>query len=82
MSSIRIKPKSSSGLILFIALLHQLNITFKNRQMSHIWCHQKKLFPLQRKQKQIISDVNHILDEDMNSTVHTIHHMYYLKMKK
>ena len=35
-----------------------------------IYRHQKKLLTLQTKQKQRVSDVNHICDEHMNSIVH------------
>ena len=37
--------------------------------MFLVYCHQKKLFTLQRKQKQFISDVYNILDDHMKSIV-------------
>ena len=76
------KLKSTLGLILFNSLLHQLNIAIKSRQKSVIYSHQKKLCNLRTKQKQSISDVNHIRDEHMKSIAHDYSSMYYLKMKK
>ena len=69
-NSTRIKLKSSLGLILFNALFHQLNIAIKSRQKSVIYYHQKKLFTLGMKQKQRVSDGNHIRDEYRKSIVH------------
>ena len=59
-SSTGMKLKSTLGLILFNALLHQLNIAIKSRQKSVIYRHQKKLFTFQTKHKQRVSDVNRI----------------------
>ena len=65
-----IKLKSTLGFILFNALLQQFNIAIKSRQKSIICRHQKKLFILRTKQKQRLSDVNHIRDEYMKGIVH------------
>ena len=67
---IEIELKSTLCLTLFNALLHQFNIAIKSRQKSVIYRHQKKLFILRTKQKQRVSDVNHIRDEYMKGTVH------------
>ena len=60
MRSIGIKLKSTLGLIFFNALLHQPNIAIKSRQKYVIYRHQKKFCILQTKQKQRISDIDHI----------------------
>ena len=66
-----IKLKSTLGLILFSALLYQLNIAISSEQLLKvIYHHQKKIFTFQIKQKQRASDVNHIRDRHLKSIVH------------
>ena len=67
---IGIKLKSTSGLILFNALLHQLNIAIKSRQKSVIHRHQKKLLTLRAKQKQCASNINHIREKHVKKIFH------------
>ena len=65
-----IKLKSTLGLILFSALLYQLNIAISSEQLLKvIYRHQKKILTFRVKQKQRASDVNHIRDRHLKSIV-------------
>ena len=68
--SIGIKPKPTLGLTSFNALLHQLHIVVKKQTEVRYLPPSKEIIYFTNKQKQRVSDVNHIRDEHMKNIVH------------